>query len=98
MEHLNNISINIIIKPSSLSSLPSSGGEKLSEKQKARRLLEQKQHQEKIDAKKAREITRAQIAADKRVRLEDENWTPSVASAAAKGGTKLQTFRDRHGE
>lgn len=72
--------------------------ERLSEKQKARRLLQQKQEQEKEAARVAREATRAQIAADKRVRLEDPNWKPSVSAAAAKNGTKLQTFRDRHGE
>lgn len=83
---------------SSSSVSASSSSSTLSEKQKARRLLEEKKEQEKRDAKLAREKTRAQIAADKRVRLEDENWKPSVCSAAAKGGTKLQTFRDRHGE
>jgi hypothetical protein len=72
--------------------------EKLSEKQKARRLLEQKQQQDKEKARQARALTRAQIAADKKVRLEDENWRPSVSAAADKTGTGLSTFRDRYGE
>ncbi|KAG7341750.1 PUB domain containing protein [Nitzschia inconspicua] len=71
---------------------------KLSEKQKARRLLAQKQQEEKELAKQARAVTRAQIAADKRVRQDDENWKPSVSAAADKTGTGLLTFRDRHGE
>jgi hypothetical protein len=72
--------------------------EKLSEKQKARRLLEQKQQLDKERAKQARLLTKAQIAADKKVRQEDENWKPSVSAAADKMGTGLLTFRDRHGE
>lgn len=71
---------------------------KLSEKQKARRLLQQKQEQDKQHAKQARLLTKAQIAADKRVRQDDENWKPAVSAAADKTGTGLQTFRDRHGE
>ncbi|KAG7351561.1 PUB domain containing protein [Nitzschia inconspicua] len=71
---------------------------KLSEKQKARRLLAQKQQEEKELAKQARAVTKAQIAADKRVRQDDENWKPSVSAAADKTGTGLLTFRDRHGE
>ena len=83
---------------SSASTSSSTSTSMLSEKQKARRLLEEKKEKEKMEAKLAKERTRAQIAADKRVRMEDENWKPSVSAAAAKGGTKLQTFRDRHGE
>ena len=83
---------------SSASTSSSTSMSTLSEKQKARRLLEEKKEKEKMEAKLAKERTRAQIAADKRVRMEDENWKPSVSAAAAKGGTKLQTFRDRHGE
>eukprot|EP00529_Nitzschia_sp_RCC80_P032494 CAMPEP_0113455884 /NCGR_PEP_ID=MMETSP0014_2-20120614/8602_1 /TAXON_ID=2857 /ORGANISM="Nitzschia sp." /LENGTH=232 /DNA_ID=CAMNT_0000347321 /DNA_START=50 /DNA_END=748 /DNA_ORIENTATION=+ /assembly_acc=CAM_ASM_000159 len=83
---------------SSASTSSSTSTSMLSEKQKARRLLEEKKEKEKMEAKLAKERTRAQIAADKRVRMEDENWKPSVSAAAAKGGTQLQTFRDRHGE
>jgi hypothetical protein len=70
----------------------------LSEKQKARRLLQQKQQEEKERAKQARAYTKAQIAADKRVRTQDENWKPAVSAAADKTGKGLLTFRDRHGE
>eukprot|EP00535_Pseudo-nitzschia_heimii_P005935 CAMPEP_0197178884 /NCGR_PEP_ID=MMETSP1423-20130617/4018_1 /TAXON_ID=476441 /ORGANISM="Pseudo-nitzschia heimii, Strain UNC1101" /LENGTH=244 /DNA_ID=CAMNT_0042628703 /DNA_START=17 /DNA_END=751 /DNA_ORIENTATION=+ len=72
--------------------------EKLSEKQKARRLLEEKRRLEKEREKAFRNETRAKIAADKLVRQKDENWKPSVSAAADKTGTGLLTFRDRHGE
>ena len=72
--------------------------EKLSEKQKARLLLEEKKLLEKEQDKLYRKQTRAQIKADKRVRLHDENWKPAVSAAADKTGTGLQSFRDRHGE
>eukprot|EP00532_Pseudo-nitzschia_australis_P007060 CAMPEP_0168174776 /NCGR_PEP_ID=MMETSP0139_2-20121125/6717_1 /TAXON_ID=44445 /ORGANISM="Pseudo-nitzschia australis, Strain 10249 10 AB" /LENGTH=267 /DNA_ID=CAMNT_0008093015 /DNA_START=237 /DNA_END=1040 /DNA_ORIENTATION=- len=72
--------------------------EKLSEKQKARLLLEEKKRLEKERDKLYRKQTRAQIKADKRVRLHDENWKPAVSAAADKSGTGLQSFRDRHGE
>lgn len=74
------------------------GGERLSEKQKARRMLEEKQRLEKEREKAFRKETRAKIAADKLVRQKDENWKPSVSAAADKTGTGLLTFRDRHGE
>jgi len=72
--------------------------EKLSEKQKARRLLEEKRRREREQDKAHRRETRAKIAADKLVRKTDENWKPSVSAAADKTGTGLLTFRDRHGE
>jgi len=72
--------------------------EKLSEKQKARRLLEERKRLEKERDKAFRRETKARIAADKMVRKHDENWKPSVSAAADKTGTGLQTFRDRHGE
>eukprot|EP00536_Pseudo-nitzschia_multiseries_P011406 jgi/Psemu1/289663/fgenesh1_pg.386_\ len=72
--------------------------QRLSEKQKARRLREEKERLEKEQDKLHRQKTRAQIRADKHVRLHDENWKPTVSAAADKSGTGLQTFRDRHGE
>jgi len=72
--------------------------EKLSEKQKARLLMEEKQQRERDREKAFRKETRAKIAADKLVRQTDENWKPSVSAAADKTGTGLLTFRDRHGE
>jgi len=72
--------------------------EKLSEKQIARRELEQKKQLEKEQDKQHRLNTKAQIKADKLVRETDENWKPAVSAAADKTGTGIQTFRDRHGE
>merc|ERR1712238_226033 len=72
--------------------------EKLSEKQIARRELEQKKQLEKEMDKQHRLNTKAQIKADKLVRETDENWRPAVSAAADKTGTGIQTFRDRHGE
>jgi hypothetical protein len=71
---------------------------KMTEKQKARLIMEEKVRQEKENAKLARKLTQAQIAADKKVRMEDDNWKPCVSAAAAKTGTGMLTFRDRHGE
>jgi len=72
--------------------------DKLSEKQKARILLEEKKRIEKEQDKLHRIATRRQIAADKLVRETDENWKPAVCAASAKTGQGLQSFRDRHGE
>ena len=72
--------------------------EKLSEKQKARLLMEEKQRVEKERERQFRKETRAKIAADKLVRQTDENWKPTVSAAADKTGTGLLSFRDRHGE
>ncbi len=72
--------------------------EKLSEKQKARLLMEKKARLEKEREKAFRRETKAKIAADKLVRQKDENWKPTVSAAADKTGTGLLTFRDRHGE
>lgn len=73
-------------------------GEKLSEKQKARRAMEDKKHLEKAREKAYVQATRAKIAADKLVRQKDENWKPAVSAASAKTGTGLLSFRDRHAE
>mmetsp|Transcript_29363 Transcript_29363/g.41085 ORF Transcript_29363/g.41085 Transcript_29363/m.41085 type:complete len:247 (-) Transcript_29363:54-794(-) len=71
---------------------------RITEKQKARLLLEQKEKEEKQKAKQLRKQTSAQIKMDKHVRLNDPNWKPSVAAAAAKAGDSMSTFRDKYGE
>ncbi len=91
-----NTSANKKAKLIELNSMPST--EKLSEKQKARLLMEHKEKLEKEREKEFRKQTRAKIAADKLVRQKDENWKPTVSAAAAKTGSGLLTFRDRHGE
>lgn len=73
-------------------------GEKLSEKQKARRLLEEKERKEKEIARLERKKTAAQIKQDKYVRKHDPNWKSGVSAAMAKSGSGIETFRDRHGE
>lgn len=72
--------------------------EKLSEKQKARRLLEQKERAEKEEARRQRKATAALIKQDAYVRKNDENWTSGPSAAVHKTGTAISTFRDRHGE
>ena len=71
---------------------------KLSKKQKARRLLEEKERQDKLAAKQYRKRNIEMLKADKFTRENDPNWKPGVSAACAKSGTCLQTFRDRHGE
>jgi len=83
---------------STSTSVPFPATEKLSEKQKARRLIEQRSGLEREREKAFRRETRAKIAADKLVRQTDENWKPAVSAAADKTGTGLLSFRDRHGE
>lgn len=72
--------------------------EKLSEKQKARILLEQKQKEEKIKAREEREKNIAMLKQDKFVRQNDANWTSGVSAACAKSGSGISTFRDKYGE
>ena len=72
--------------------------EKLSEKQKARRLWEERQKLEKLREKEERKKNLAMLRQDKFVRENDANWKSGVSAACAKSGTGLQTFRDRHGE
>ena len=72
--------------------------EQLSEKQKARRLMEEK---EQLEREKAREERKRQVALlkqDKLVRETDPNWKPGVSAACAKSGTGISTFRDKYGE
>ncbi|KAL7470783.1 hypothetical protein ACHAXS_011110 [Conticribra weissflogii] len=84
---------------SSASSTVSSGSSgKISEKQKARLLLEKKRQQEAEEAKKARQRTSDLIRQDKYVRENDENWTSKQSAACVKSGTGINTFRDRYGE
>lgn len=82
----------------SISSISSSVDGKLTEKQKARILLEQKQAIEKEEIKLARQRTKQQIQNDKMVRENDPNWRPAVSAAAAKNGNPMLTFRDKFGE
>ena len=75
------------------------GMEKLSEKQKARRLLQEKQEQEKQqDAKQERQRTLALFKQDCMVREMDPNWKPGLSAACAKSGSSISTFRDKYGE
>jgi hypothetical protein len=72
--------------------------ERLSEKQKARILLEQKEQLKKEEARRHRAKTSALIKQDKYVRQNDPNWKSGVSAAAAKSGDGIATFRDRHGD
>ena len=72
--------------------------ERLSEKQKARHLLEEKEKKEKETARRERAKTSAQIKQDKWVRKNDPTWKPGVSAAMTKSGSGIETFRDRHGE
>jgi len=83
---------------SATSSTTTNGTEKLSEKQKARRLLEEKQKAEQAEARRLRKATSDLIKQDKYVREHDENWTSGPSAAVNKSGTAISTFRDRHGE
>lgn len=71
---------------------------KLSEKQKARRLLEEKEQKERELAKAQRKQNVALLKQDKYVRQNDENWTSGVSAACAKTGDCISTFRDKYGE
>jgi hypothetical protein len=82
---------------SSLSTTSSSTG-KMSEKQKARMLMEKKERDEREEAKRARKKTQAQIKQDKFVRENDENWTSKQSAACVKSGSGISTFRDKYGE
>ena len=91
-------------QPSSSSTLSSSSSattnstERLTEKQKARRLLEAQRQAELAQAKQSRKKTAALIQQDKYVRAKDENWTSGPSAAVHKAGNAIPTFRDRHGE
>mmetsp|Transcript_2477 Transcript_2477/g.3786 ORF Transcript_2477/g.3786 Transcript_2477/m.3786 type:complete len:211 (+) Transcript_2477:42-674(+) len=72
--------------------------EKLSEKQRARRLLEEKERRERDDARAQRKRNIALLKQDKFVRENDQNWKSGPSAACAKAGSSISTFRDRHGE
>jgi len=82
---------------SSISTASTTTG-RISEKQKARMLLEKKEREEKEKAKRARKQTEAQIKQDKFVRENDENWTSKQSAACVKSGDGISTFRDKYGE
>jgi hypothetical protein len=81
---------------SSASSSSATG--RMSEKQKARLLMEKKRQKEIQDAKEARKKTSNLIKQDKYVRENDENWTSKQSAACVKSGTGINTFRDKYGE
>jgi hypothetical protein len=72
--------------------------EKLTEKQKARVLLEGKERQEKLAIKENRKRNLAMLKEDKRARHSDPNWKSGVSAACAKSGSGISTFRDKYGE
>lgn len=72
--------------------------ERLSEKQKARRLMEEKDQREKELAKVHRAKAVEQLRRDKFVRENDPNWKSGPSAAVNKTGNTIATFRDRHGE
>ena len=71
---------------------------KLSEKQKARRLMEEKQQKERELARQQRKQNVALLKQDKYVRQNDDNWKSGVSAACAKSGDSISTFRDKFGE
>jgi PUB domain len=71
---------------------------RMTEKQKARILMEEKIALQKLQDEQARKRTIQQIQNDKYVRQNDPNWKPSVSAAAAKSGDTMSTFRDKFGE
>ena len=88
-------------KPSTNNSATANKGKTnppMSEKQKARLLMEQKRQREADDAKRARAKTKAMIKQDKYVRKHDKNWKSGVSAACMKSGEGISTFRDKYGE
>ncbi|GFH55509.1 hypothetical protein CTEN210_11985 [Chaetoceros tenuissimus] len=85
------------VSTSSSSSISSTSTSKMSEKQKARLLLEEKERQQKIAEKENRKRNLQMLKEDKKARS-DPNWKPKVSAACAKTGKGLQTFRDKYGE
>lgn len=72
--------------------------ETLSEKQKARRLLEQSKAMEQKRAKEERMKQLQLLQQDQHTRMNDPNWKPGLSAACAKSGTSISTFRDKYGE
>lgn len=85
-------------KSVSSASISSTSSGPLSEKQKARLLMEKKRQREIAEAKAARAKTSAQIKQDKYVRKHDENWKSGQSAACVKSGDSVSTFRDKYGE
>mmetsp|Transcript_10702 Transcript_10702/g.23699 ORF Transcript_10702/g.23699 Transcript_10702/m.23699 type:complete len:233 (-) Transcript_10702:187-885(-) len=86
---------------SSLSAASSSAsvtGRGMTEKQKARLLMEKKREREAEEAKKARQKTSNLIKQDKFVRENDANWKSKQSAACVKSGNGINTFRDKFGE
>mmetsp|Transcript_21090 Transcript_21090/g.45975 ORF Transcript_21090/g.45975 Transcript_21090/m.45975 type:complete len:252 (+) Transcript_21090:108-863(+) len=71
---------------------------RMSEKQRARQLMEKKRQKEAEEAKEARKKTANLIKQDKYVRENDENWTSKQSAACVKEGSAINTFRDKFGE
>lgn len=89
---------NSTVSTSSSTSVSSVGSGKLSEKQKARLLMEEKEKKEREAAKANRKKNVALLKQDKYVRENDENWTSGVSAACSKTGDSISTFRDKYGE
>lgn len=70
----------------------------ISEKEKARQLLERKREREVQEAKESRRKTSNLIKQDKYVRENDDNWTSQQSAACVKSGSGINTFRDKYGE
>lgn len=83
---------------STSSSVSSVGSGKLSEKQKARLLMEEKEKKDREAAKAHRKKNVALLKQDKYVRENDDNWTSGVSAACSKTGDSISTFRDKYGE
>ena len=90
----------IIIQKSSATAAAATttGTGRLSEKQKARLLMEKKRQREIEEAKAARKKTQDQIKQDKYVRENDPNWESKQSAACVKSGSGISTFRDKYGE
>lgn len=89
----------ILIQQSSVSAVSSSAASsRMSEKQKARLLMDKKRQREIEEAKEARQRTSDLIKQDKFVRENDENWTSKQSAACVKSGSGINTFRDKYGE
>merc|ERR1719461_2311933 len=70
----------------------------LTEKQKARILIEEKERREREEARAHRKRNLALIKQDKYVRENDQNWKSGPSAACAKTGSSISTFRDKYGE
>lgn len=70
----------------------------ISEKEKARQLLEKKREREVQEAREARRKTSNLIKQDKYVRENDDNWESKQSAACVKSGSGINTFRDKYGE